>query len=102
MRVGYSILREINRGEFLPTEKDYGLRTREFENFIKFLENEGYLERVLRLDDYFSIKPARLTNKGHELLNDNKKYEESYPERKDLIKWVQVEKDLYSNGAVDE
>lgn len=102
MRVGYSILREINKSEFLPTAEDYGLKQREFENFIRFLENEGYLERVLRVGDYFSIKPARITTKGMELINSNIDYEKDYPKRQDLIKWVQIEKDLYSNSSDEE
>ncbi|MFB5086820.1 hypothetical protein PGC35_06295 [Psychrobacillus sp. PGGUH221] len=103
MRVGYSILREISRKNYIPCGKDYGLTTREFENFIFFLEKQGLLERVLRVNDEFSIKAARLTKKGNELLEELKQYEETYPDdRHNLIKWVQIEKDQYSNGAIQE
>lgn len=57
------------------------------------------MERVLRVNDDFSIKVARLTNKGIDLLENNKHYEETYPKRENLKAWVQIEKDLYSNGA---
>jgi hypothetical protein len=102
LRVGYSILREINKRNFLPCGVDYGLTQVEFERFIFFLVNKGYLERVLKVDDYFSLNPARLTLKGLELLEHNKQYEETYPERKDLIAWVKFDKDLYSNAAEEE
>lgn len=102
MRVGYSVLREIHRKDFTPSANDYGLKNREFENFIFFLENQGFLERVLRVNDDFSIKVARLTKKGIELLESNKHYEQTYPERKDLKAWIQIEKEHYSNGAEDD
>ncbi|TQR20622.1 hypothetical protein [Psychrobacillus vulpis] len=92
MRVAYSVLREIHRKEFIPSASDYGLKTREFENFIFFLENRGYLERVLRVNDDFSIKIARLTKKGVELLETNKHLEETYPERFNIKAWIQIEK----------
>lgn len=102
MRVGYSILREINKKDFVPCAGDYGLTQVKFENFILFLVNKGYIERVLKVNDYFSLTPARLSVKGLELLEQNKIYEETYPERRDLLAWVKVEKDLYSNGAEEE
>ena len=98
MRVGYSILREINRKNFSPTAKDYGITDREFENFIFFLENKYLVERVLRVEDEFSIKVARLTDNGKMFLEEMKQYEETYPpDRQKLIKWVQIERDMYSN-----
>jgi len=97
LRAGYSILREIHRKNFTPTAKDYGVKEREFESLIFLLENKGYLERVLRVNDKFSINVARLTKEGIMLLEEHKKYEESYPERGNLKVWVQIEKKLYSN-----
>ncbi|GAA0343554.1 hypothetical protein GCM10008967_37520 [Bacillus carboniphilus] len=98
MRVGYSILRELELGN-QPRSTDYGLSQREFENFIFFLEQKGYLERVLWTNDKFSLKPSRLTEKGFMLLEENRHYNETYPERSRLKEWIQVEKDQYSNGA---
>lgn len=86
----------------MPTAKDYGVKAREFENFIFLLENMRYLERVLRVNDEFSLNAARLTKEGIMLLEEYKQYEESYPERKNLKAWVQIEKELYSNGAEKE
>jgi hypothetical protein len=99
MRVAYSVLKEIHRKTFMPNASDYGLSELEFQNFIFLLEKKGYLERVLKVNDDYSIKAARLTGKGISLLQQNGQYEESYPERACLKKWVQVEKDLYSNSA---
>lgn len=99
MRVGYSVLKEINEKAFTPSASDYGLTQREFENFVLFLEQKGYVERVSRVNERFSLNPARLTAKGIELLEENKHYIESYPERSGLKAWIQVEKELYSNGA---
>ena len=99
MRVGYSVLREIDEKNFTPCSSDYGLNQREFENFILFLERKGYVERVLRVNDKFSIRVARLTEKGILLLEENKQYMDTYPDRNGLEAWVQVEKELYSNSA---
>ena len=68
MRVIYSVLREINEGTALPTAEDYRVKQREFENFIFTLEKDGYVERVIRIDTFFSLKAARLTKKGHKLI----------------------------------
>lgn len=100
MRFIYSILREINE-KSLPTAKDYGYKQREFENLIFTLEKEGYVERVLRIDTFFSLKPARLTQKGHELLESLRYFDESYPGKKGLINWLKVEKEE-SSYADDE
>jgi len=99
VRVGFSILREINLGN-QPSSTDYGLSQREFENFIFFLEQKGYLDRVLRVNDHVSLKPARITEKGLMFLEENRHYNETYPERNRIQEWIQVEKDQYSNGAI--
>ncbi|WP_075619162.1 hypothetical protein [Paenisporosarcina indica] len=102
MKVGYSILKEIHNKTDSPTASDYGLSEVDFQNFVFFLETKGYLERVLRVHDHFSLKAARLTEKGVSLLVELKHYEDSYPARNYLKAWVQSEKDLYSNGAEQE
>ncbi|MEK4486108.1 hypothetical protein MHH81_11030 [Psychrobacillus sp. FSL H8-0484] len=102
MRVGYSVLKEINEKTFTPCASDYGLTQREFENFVLFLEHKGFVERVLRVDDNFSLNPARLTKKGIKLLEDNNQYMETYPKRSDLKVWIQEDKELYSNSAEEE
>lgn len=103
MRVAYSVLREIQKQNYIPAGKDYGLGNREFENFISFLENKSLLERVLRIGDTFSLRPARITQKGVHFLQALSEYELEYPiDRSGLIDWVKVEKDLYSNSATDD
>jgi hypothetical protein len=102
LRVGYSILREIHRKNFTPKPNDYGLQEIEFEKFIFSLEQNGYLERILWVNDYYSLKPARLTKKGIELLESKKHYEKTYPDRNSLREWVQVDRENYSNGAEED
>lgn len=98
MRVGYSILKEIEH-QHLPSASDYGLTQREFENFIFFLENKGYIERVLRVNDQFSLKAARLTAEGKQFSKRHRDYEKTYPNKSGLKAWIEVEKAQYSNGA---
>ena len=102
LRVGYSILREIHKKHFTPSAEDYGLKEREFENFLFLLENQGYVERVLRVNGEFFLNTARVTKKGMELLEEHQQYEESYPDKENLKAWVQIEKEMYSNGAEKE
>lgn len=102
MKGGYSILREIHRKDYIPEGKDYGIKDHEFESMIRLLEKQGYLERVLRAGDAYSLKPAKLTLKGLQLLEDKSDYEETYPTRDGLIEWVRSEKEQYSNDAEDE
>lgn len=102
MRAAYSVLREIHKGIALPTAKDYDMQQRQFENFILFLENEGFIERVLRIDSFFSIKPARLTKKGQAFLEKYNYLEETYPDKQNMMKWIRVGKEVYSNEANEE
>ncbi|WP_141431087.1 hypothetical protein [Bacillus sp. 03113] len=102
MRVAYSVLREIHKKNFIPQGKDYGLKTFEFEGFIRLLEDKGYVERVLRVNYELRLGPARLTEKGKKLLETYKHYEEDYPDKRHLKDWVKIEKEQYSNGAEEE
>ncbi|PZD94539.1 hypothetical protein DNH61_17645 [Paenibacillus sambharensis] len=100
MRTGYSVLRELKLKNFIPTAGDYGLKDVEFENFIRFLERKGFIERVLWVKDAYSLRPARLTPKGLSLLEEYSGLESEYPaERTSLKPWVELDKILYSNGA---
>jgi len=100
VRGGYSILREIHRKNHIPEGKDYGISDREFDNMIRLFEKQGYLERVLRVGDSYSLKPAKLTPKGINFLEEKSDYEETYPPtRNGLIEWVKPEKEQYSNDA---
>lgn len=71
MRVGYSILREINNKTMELTAASYGLKEYEFERMIKLLEHKGFVERVLRVGDKLSLKPAKLTEKGSIFLKEH-------------------------------
>jgi len=102
IRVGYSILRELQAGGERPIATHYGLTEVEFQRMIMLLERQGYIERVLRVGDRFSLKPTRLTAKGVAFLLEKLHFEVDYPTSKmDLRTWVQVDKELYSNGAED-
>jgi len=94
MRLAYSLLREIHLKNYVPEATNYGLKEVEFEQFIKLMENKGYLERVLRVGDqyWYSIKNARITKSGLALLEEYKHYEEEYPERDQLKDWVKLDR----------
>lgn len=93
----------MNKKERLPEGRHYGLRDIEFENMIKFLEKKGFIERVLRVGDHYSLKPAILTQKGERFLLENKELEESYPaDRDELMNWVEIDKKMYSNDAANK
>jgi len=102
MRLPYSLLREIQLKNYVPEAIDYGLKEVEFEQFIKLMENRGFLERVLRVGDqyWYSIKNARLTKSGLALLEEYKHYEIEYPERDQLKDWVKL--DRYQERSHDE
>lgn len=98
MRVGYSILKEISIKSDDIVATNYGLEDIEFERMIKLLEKTGYIEHVLRVGDNFSLKPARLTEKGKCFLIEHLQLEGEYPNSKEAIKgWVEVDKIKYSN-----
>ncbi|MBH5318565.1 hypothetical protein I6N90_12240 [Paenibacillus sp. GSMTC-2017] len=102
MRAGYSILREIQKKGFTPEPSDYGLKEWEFKKMIQFLQDKGFLDRVLRVGDHFSLKNSQITTKGSQLLEDNQHYELDYPDRAGLKEWVKVEKEQYSNSSYEE
>lgn len=95
-------MRELQAGGERPLATHYGLTEVEFRRMIMLLERQGYIERVLRVGDRFSLKPTRLTAKGVAFLLEKSHFEVDYPTSKaDLRTWVQVDKELYSNGAED-
>ena len=54
----------------------------------------------MRVGDNYSLKSARLTEKGKNFLLERIYLEDQYPNSKEALKeWVQVEKYKYSNGA---
>lgn len=87
MRVAYSVLREIHKKDHNP----HGL-----------LEKNGYLERVLRVNDESRLGPARLTERGKILLETYNHYEDDYPDIKNLNDWVKNEREQYSNQVEAE
>ncbi|NMO97119.1 hypothetical protein [Paenibacillus lemnae] len=100
MRVGYSILREIHKKEFTPESKDYGIQEHEFLRMVKLLEKQGYLDKILVVGDFYSLKQTRITDKGIRFLKEHFDLETIYPaHRSDLVNWIQVDKTLYGNGA---
>ncbi|MBO2946045.1 hypothetical protein JJQ72_18880 [Paenibacillus sp. F411] len=100
MRVGYSILKEIHNNEFTPEAKDYGLEDHEFIRMVKLLEKKGYLENILIVGDFFSLKQTKLTIKGIHFLAEHSDLDIHYPtSRSERIAWIQEDKRMYSNGA---
>lgn len=98
MRVGYSILREINNKTNGLVSSDYGLKEFEFDRMVKLLEK--LIERVLRTGEKISLRPAKITEKGISYLKENSQLEEHYPfSKSELKEWVQEDKLRYSNGA---
>ncbi|MDQ0115637.1 YjcQ family protein [Paenibacillus harenae] len=103
MRVGYSILKELKNKTDGIFATNYGLKDIEFERMIKLLEKQGYIERVLRVGDNFSLRPARITDKGENFLIEHSLMEEEYPKTKEALNaWVQLDKLKYSNGAEED
>lgn len=103
MRVGYSILKEVKNRTQRIIADHYGLKDYEFDRMIRMLENKGYIERVLRVGDNLSLKPARLTEKGENFIKEHYQLEDEYPNTIEGLKaWVQIDKLKYSNGAEDE
>jgi hypothetical protein len=103
MRVGYSILRGIKNKHIEFTAATYGLKEYEFQRMIRLLEYKGFVERVLRVGDNLSLKPARLTEKGAIYLKEYSYLELDYPlDKMDLKEWVKADKTLHSNEAEED
>ncbi len=100
MRVGFSILKEIKDKRAHINEDVYGLKDFEFDRKLKLLERKGYVERVLRVGDNLSLRPARLTAKGEAFLMGHADLADDYPSHvEDLKEWVLLDKLMYANGA---
>ncbi|OUS78598.1 hypothetical protein B1748_00535 [Paenibacillus sp. MY03] len=93
MRVGFSILKEIQVKRTGISGELYGLKDIEFERMVKLLEKQGYLERVLRVGDRFSLKPARLLEKGEMFLEEHARLADEYPDSiGELKEWVRADR----------
>jgi DNA-binding PadR family transcriptional regulator len=93
MRVGFSILNEIKDKRAALSGQVYGIKDIEFERMIKLLEKQGYIERVLRVGDRFSLKPARLSEKGERFLMEHAELADEYPDSMEELKeWVRADR----------
>ncbi|WP_214630770.1 hypothetical protein [Paenibacillus agaridevorans] len=93
MRVGFSILKEIKDKRADISGQVYGLKDVEFERMIKLLEKQGYIERILRVGDRFSLKPARLLEKGERFLMEHVELADEYPDSMEKLKeWIRADR----------
>jgi len=89
-KLRYAILREIDKGNRTITEKDLEVKEAEFDDAIRFLTSNGYLNGI----DYGDNRPimddgtAGLTEKGEEFLEENSGWKKAYNAAKEIKEWI--------------
>lgn len=96
MRILYSFLKEINDKSLDNGEKLYRMNEYEFRELLRHLYDNGYIKGGIILSDSYSLKSAILTEKGLKVLEEYKSYEEDYPDRDNIKRWIRNENYSYN------
>lgn len=88
-KLRYAILKEIDRGNTVLSEKDFDVEEPVFSEAAWFLEREGYLIGVDSADDRAFIEgDVKLTEKGENYLEENSMLAKGYKGLKEIRDWI--------------
>lgn len=88
-KLRYAMLKEIDKGNDVLTEKDFNVEEEVFSEAAWFLEREGYLIGVDSADDRAFIEgEVKLTEKGENYLEENSMLAKGYKGLKEIREWI--------------
>jgi len=89
-KLRYAILKEIDDGNKVLSEKDFEVDVETFDNAVNYLKREGYIDGI----PYGGNRPilfegtAYLTEKGENYLEKNSALAKTYRGLKEIRKWL--------------
>lgn len=91
-KLRFAILKEIDSGNKAITEKDLQVTAEEFDEAIRFLEREGYLDGFFYGDNRPRLfeGTAYLTEKGESYLSENSSLAKTYKGLKEIREWFRL------------
>ncbi|MGE7762275.1 YjcQ family protein [Peribacillus sp. NPDC097895] len=86
----YAILKEIDRGNKILSEKDFELEQEAFDEAVNFLSREGYLDGIFYADNrpHLFEGTVSLTEKGEIYLSENSVLSKAYKGLKEIRSWI--------------
>ncbi|WP_243357275.1 YjcQ family protein [Bacillus litorisediminis] len=88
-KLRYAILKEFDNGNRSFTYTDLGVEINVYEDQMRFLSREGYIQGVLYADDtVYSINQVVLTEKGEKYLEENSKLSKLYRGLKEIKEFI--------------
>lgn len=94
-KIMYSIIKELQEGESIPTANDYGLSEDEFQQVLKFMINEQLLnsKRIsfyITGDYHIEKSLDTVTMKGMDFLEQNNKWIKLYKGLKEIKDFISI------------
>lgn len=91
-KLRYAILKEIDGGNKMITEKDFSVSEEEFDEAVRHLDREGYLGGFMYADNRPRLfeGTAFVTEKGENYLDENSKSSKTYKGLKEIRDWLRL------------
>lgn len=89
-KLRYAILKEVDSNNLPLTEGSFGISESIFDEAVRFLDRENYLNGVFYADNrpyLYKIGPT-LTEKGETYLKDNSTLAKTYKGLKEFKEWI--------------
>lgn len=91
-KLRYAILKEIENGNQCLTEENFAVTADQFDDAVRFLNRENYLEGVFYADDrpWLVKGTAYLTEDGENYLEENSSLAKTYRGLKEIRDWLKL------------
>lgn len=91
-KLRYAILKEIDSGNKVITEKDFSVTEEEFDEAVRYLDRESYLEGFIYADNRPRLfdGTAFVTEKGEIYLEENSALAKTYKGLKEIRDWLRL------------
>lgn len=91
-KLRYAILKEVDGGNKVLTEKYFNVEVEDFNDAVRFLSREGYIKGLVSGDNQLAFfeGTAYATEKGEDCLSENNTFAKSYNGLKEIRDWLKL------------
>lgn len=91
-KLRYAVLKEIDNGNKSLTEENFAVTAEQFDDAVRFLNRESYLEGIFYADDrpWLIEGTAYLTEDGENYLEENSSLAKTYRGLKEIRDWLKL------------
>lgn len=86
-RLRYSVLKEFDKG-IKPTHETFDINQKDYINFLKEMQNDGYITGIIFTKTHIIFEKARLTPFGEQYIDENSISAKTYRAAKEIRDWI--------------